>query len=408
MLIVQKYGGTSVGDPEKIKKIAKRIIDTKIAGNQIIVVVSAPGHTTDELLDMAYKVTKKPDARELDMLLSAGERISIALLGMAISSYGEPVVSLTGSQAGIITDCTHTKAKIIEIKGDRIKRAIDEGKIVIVAGFQGVSTNNDVTTLGRGGSDLSAVALAANLGAASCEIYTDVDGVYTADPTKISDARLLKKISYEEMLEMAACGANIMQTRAVEYARSKNVILHIRSSFKEMTGTVVDEKGDEMENAIISGVTYDSSEAKITILGVPDMPGIAASVFGSLADNEINVDMILQNVSQDGQTDISFTLPKSDLATAKEIMKQVTEKINARGYTCDEAVAKISLIGAGMKTHPGVAAKMFRVLAENNVNIQMIGTSTIKISCVVAVEQGEKAVRSLHNAFELAEEPVVA
>lgn len=408
MLIVQKYGGTSVAKSELILKAAERIVKTKKQGHDVVAVVSAPGHMTDQLISMAGEISDKPCAREMDMLLSAGERISIALLCIAISDMGEPAVSFTGSQAGIITNGEHTKAKIVDIKGHRIKDALSQGKIAIVAGFQGVSTNNDITTLGRGGSDLTAVALAAALKADMCEIYTDVDGIFTANPSFVQTARKIGKISYEEMLEMTACGSQVMQTRAVEYARRNNIILHVRCSFNDNEGTIVDEKGDMMENAILSGVAYDISEAKITILQVPDRPGIAAIVFGALADSDINVDMILQNMSQEGHTDISFTLPKDDLVVAKEVISGVSEEIAAKGFTCDEAVAKISLVGAGMKTHPGVAAKMFKALADEGVNIQMISTSTIKISCVVAVDQGEKATRILHKTFDLDSESVTA
>lgn len=408
MLIVQKYGGTSVAESELIKKAARRIVNTKLEGNSVVAVVSAPGHMTDQLISMANEISDHPCAREMDMLLSAGERMSIALLCMAISDIGEPAVSFTGSQAGIITNGDHTRAKIIDIRGDRIREALKKKHIAIVAGFQGVSTDNDITTLGRGGSDLTAVALAAALGADVCEIYTDVDGVYTSNPTVVPNAKKIGTISYEEMLEMAACGSEVMQTRAVEYARRNNITLHVRSSFNNNIGTIINEKGDSMENAIISGVAYDVGEAKITILQVPDRPGIAATVFGALADSDINVDMILQNVSKEGHTDISFTLPKDDLKVAKQVIASVCEDISARGFTCDEAVAKISLIGAGMKTHPGVAAKMFKALSAEGINIQMISTSTIKISCVVAVEQGEAATRILHKTFDLDSESVTA
>lgn len=408
MLIVQKYGGTSVAEPELIKKAARRIVDRKNTGNSVVVVVSAPGHTTDQLISMAHDISDKPCAREMDMLLSAGERMSIALLCMAISDIGEPAVSFTGSQAGIITNGDHTKAKIVEIKGERIKEALAKEQIAIVAGFQGVSTDNDITTLGRGGSDLTAVALAAALGADVCEIYTDVEGIYTANPSIVPNSQKIGTISYEEMLEMAACGSQVMQARAVEYARRNNIVLHVRSSFNNNQGTIVNEKGESMENAIISSVAYDVSEAKITIIQVPDRPGIAATVFGALADADINVDMILQNVSKEGHTDISFTLPKDDLSVARDVIASVCEEIAARGFTCDEAVAKISLIGAGMKTHPGVAAKMFKALSAEKINIQMISTSTIKISCVVAVEQGELAATVLHRTFDLDSESVTA
>lgn len=404
MLIVQKYGGTSVADAECIKDVASRVVAHRERGDQVVVVVSARGDTTDELLKMAYEIAPSPPERELDMLLSAGERVSMALLGMAIMEQGLPAMSFTGSQAGIITDGSHTRAKIREVRAHRIKDALADGRVAIVAGFQGVSWDNrDVTTLGRGGSDTSAVALAAALGADACEIYTDVDGVYTADPRICPDARRLDAVSYDEMLEMAATGARVLQLRSVEYARNHGVNLRVCSSFGDAPGTLITEE-ERMERAIISGVTHDVEEAKITLLGVPDRPGIAATVFGALADSHINVDMILQNVSEAGHTDISFTLPSEDLSRGKQVIEQVVAEVGARGFSADETVAKVSLVGAGMRTHPGVAAKMFRVLAEHGINIEMISTSSIKISCVVSAAKAEEAVRALHSAFSLSEE----
>lgn len=401
MLVVQKYGGTSVADSKKIKNIAGKIVDAKRQGNQVLVVVSAPGETTDNLLTLANQISDNPNARELDMLLSAGERISMSLLSMAIYDLGEPAISFTGSQAGIITDGVHTKAKIVSIKCDRILDELELGKIVIVAGFQGVSQDNNVTTLGRGGSDLTAVALAAKLKADICEIYTDVNGVYTANPGIVPEALMMKQISYEEMLEMAACGSKVLQARSVELAREYGVVLHIRSSFIDLPGTIVSREEKMLESAIVSGISFDPEEAKITISGVPDKPGIAAIVFGALAEKEINVDMIIQNVSKQYHADISFTLPQTDLPEAKAVIDKLVEQLGAEGYTCDEKIAKVSIIGAGMKTHPGVAAKMFKVLADNKINILMISTSSIKVSCVVAIKEGERSVKALHKAFDL-------
>ncbi len=400
-IIVQKYGGSSVADIERIKDVAKRIVKTKNQGNSVVVVVSALGDTTDNLLEMAYKMTSLPPERELDMLLATGEQVSVALLSMAIHSLGHEAISFTGQQVGIVTDAVHTKAKILDIHSERILSAIEEGKIVIVAGFQGVTGDNDITTLGRGGSDTTAVALAAKLKADICEIYTDVDGVYTADPHIAPSASKIAEISFDEMLEMAATGAKVLQARSVEFGRNHGVAIHVRSSFSDEPGTLIEEAGKIMEKAIISGVTHDVDEAKITILGVPDRPGIAAKVFRTLADANVNVDMIIQNVSEKGCADISFTVVKDDLDRAKDVVDKITVELKARGSTCDEGIAKISLIGAGMKTHPGVAADMFSVLAENNINIEMISTSSIKISCVISEKDVESAVKALHEKFGL-------
>jgi aspartate kinase len=400
-LVVQKYGGTSVADPERIKAVADHIVATRRAGNDVVVVVSAMGKTTDDLEELAHQVSTAPAAREMDMLLTSGERISIALLCMAILDKGEHAVSYTGSQAGIVTDTTHRKAKIVDVRADRLREALDQGAVAVVAGFQGVSTAFDVTTLGRGGSDTTAVALAAALGAESCEIYTDVTGVFTADPRLVPNARRLERLSYEEMLDMAATGSRVLALRSVEFARNHGVRVHVRSSFTWEPGTWVVEEDETMEQAIISGVTHDTSEAKITLGHVPDRPGVAARVFRALADEAINVDMIVQNVSTEGHTDISFTLPKEDLARAKKVMEQLVDDVGASGFTPDEGIGRVSLVGAGMKTHPGVAATMFEVLAAEGVNIEMISTSSIRISCVVQETDVEKAVRSLHDAFEL-------
>ena len=406
-IVVQKYGGTSVGTAERIRDVAKRVAATAESGNKVVVVVSAMGDTTDELMELAQSISPIPPARELDMLLSAGERISMALLSMALIESGHAAISLTGSQAGIVTDTTHTKARIVEVRARRITEALDAGKIVIVAGFQGVSTSFDVTTLGRGGSDTTAVAIAAALGAEVCEIYTDVDGVYTADPRLVPEARKLHVVTFEEMLEMAASGARVLQLRSVEYARNYGVMIHCRSSFSDEQGTFVKGEDERMEKALISGVTHDTSEAMIRIIRVPDKPGIAARIFGDLAAEQINVDMIVQNTSEDGSTtDVSFTMPKDDLARSEAVIERITKQIGAQGYSADSDIAKISLIGAGMKSHPGVAAQMFKALADEGINIEIISTSSIRISCVVRASDVERAVRTIHTSFDLAESAV--
>ena len=399
-LVVQKFGGTSVADPDRIRAVADHIARTRRQGADVVVVVSAMGKSTDELVRLAHEVSQSPSARELDMLLTAGERISMSLLCMALIDMGVPSVSFTGSQAGILTDTTHGKAKILEVRAHRLTEALAGGNVVVVAGFQGVSTAFDVTTLGRGGSDTTAVALAAALGADACEIYTDVAGVYTADPRVVPDAKRLAVVSYEEMLDMAATGGKVLALRSVEFARNHGVAVHVRSSFTWEPGTWVREEKD-MEQAIISGVTHDASEAKVTIVGVPDRPGIAARVFRALADEAVNVDMIVQNTSIGGTTDISFTLPKDDLAKATKVIEGVVPEIGATSFDQDSKIARVSLIGAGMKTHPGVAATMFEVLAREGVNIEMISTSSIRISCVVQEADVVKAVRALHEAFDL-------
>jgi aspartate kinase len=400
-LLVQKFGGTSVADPDRIKAVADRIVRSRREGNDVVVVVSAMGKTTDDLERLAHEVSSDPTAREMDMLLTSGERISIALLCMAIIDQGEAAQSFTGSQAGIVTDTAHRKAKILEIKADRIREALATGNVCVVAGFQGMSTERNITTLGRGGSDTTAVALAAALDADVCEIYTDVTGVYTADPRIVPDARRLDRVSYDEMLEMAATGGRVLALRSVEFARNYNVPVHVRSSFSYETGTWVTDEENTMEDPIISGVTHDVSEAKVTIFRVPDRPGVAAKLFRPLADANLVVDMIEQNVSTDGSTDISFTVPKSDLTRTMEVVDKVVVAIEAGGATADENIGRVSVVGAGMKTNPGVAAQMFETLAAEGVNIEMISTSTIRISCVVAQDDVERAVRSLHAAFEL-------
>jgi len=399
-LIVQKYGGTSVASATRIKEVADHIVRTFKSGNQIVVVVSAMGDTTDELLKLASEVSQVRPAREMDMLLTAGERISMALLCMALAERGIDAVSFTGSQAGIITDTTHQKAKILEIKGDRIKEALSNGKIPVVAGFQGVSTQNNVTTLGRGGSDTTAVALAASLGAELCEIYTDVSGVFSADPRVVPSAKKLRKLSYEEMLEIAATGGRVLALRSVEFARNYDVTLHVRSSFTWEPGTIISKEDDFMEQPIVSAITHDATEAKVTVLSLPDKPGIAAKLFRALADQAISVDMIVQNTSIDGLTDISFTVTRSDLEATLKITNEVTPVLGAKGVISDDKIARVSLIGAGMKTQPGISAKMFETLAEQRINIEMISTSTIRISCVIKEEEIEKAVNALHVAFE--------
>lgn len=402
-VIVQKYGGTSVGTPERIRSVAQRIVAAKERGNSLIAVVSAMGDVTDELMDLAAQISPEPPEREMDMLLATGEQVSIALLAMAIHALGHEAISFTGPQVGIVTDHGHTKARILEVRADRVRDALAQGRIVIVAGFQGMTADGHITTLGRGGSDTTAVAVAAGVGADVCEIYTDVDGVYTADPRVVPDARKIDSISYEEMLELAAAGAGVLNLRSVEFARNHGVVVHCRSSFTGAQGTIVREVDGSMEQAIISGVAHDLSEAKITVRDVPDRPGVAATVFTRMAEANVNVDMIIQNVSEAGTTDISFTTPKTDLARARRTADAVVAELGAREWLVDESIAKVSLIGAGMKTHPGVAAQMFRALSEAGVNIDLISTSTIRITCVVDARQAEAAVRALHASFGLEE-----
>jgi aspartate kinase len=402
-LVVQKYGGTSVGTTERIMAVARRLISAKERGDRVVAVVSAMGDVTDELVAKALAISAEPPEREMDMLLATGEQVTIALLAMAIHAQGHEAISFTGAQAGIVSDATHTRARIQEVRADRVTEALDRGLIAIVAGFQALTPEGDITTLGRGGSDTTAMAVAAGLGADVCEIYTDVDGVYTADPRIEPRARKIEMISYEEMLEMAATGARVLQLRSVEFARNHGVVIHVRSSFSDRPGTIVREADGSMEQAIISGVTHDISEAKVTVRDVPDRPGVAAEVFGRLAADNVNVDMIIQNVSEEGTTDISFTTPKEDLVRAKRAVAEVTAALGARGFSVDESVAKVSLVGAGMKTHPGVAALMFRSLADAGVNLDMISTSSIRISCVIDAAQVETAVRALHAAFGLAD-----
>ena len=401
-VIVQKYGGTSVATTERIQAVAERILRAKERGDDVVAVVSAMGDTTDELLAMATAITPAPEPRELDMLLTAGERIAMSLLAIALNARGCRAASYTGSQAGIITDTQHGQAKIVDVRPGRILEALAEGKVVIVAGFQGVSTSQDVTTLGRGGSDTTGVALAAALGADVCEIYTDVEGVFTADPRIEPRARKLDRISYEEMLELAASGAKVLQVRSVEYARRNGVRIHVRSSFSDEPGTWVEDIPEEdVEQALISGVALDTDEAKVTLEEVPDRPGIAAAIFKAVAGEGVNVDMIVQNVSHAGRTDVSFTVPRADLARLEAALDRIVEEIGAPRYATDDGIAKVSLVGAGMKSHPGVAAEMFDALAAEGINIEMISTSSIRISCVIRKEDAERAVRAIHARFGL-------
>ena len=400
-LIVQKYGGTSVADPDRMRAVAEHVAFTKSHGHDVVVVVSAMGKTTDTLIKLANDVSGTQPGREMDMLLTTGERISMALLCMALADVGIDAMSFTGSQVGIITDTAHGKAKILEVRGDRVRAAIADGQVCVVAGFQGVSTDKEITTLGRGGSDTTAVALAAALEADSCEIYTDVTGVFSADPRIVPQARKLAHVNFDEMLEMAGAGSKVLALRSVEFARNHNVPLHVRSSFTWEPGTWVTSQERKMEDPIISGVVTDVTEAKVTVIAVPDRPGVSATLFEPLAAANVNVDMIVQNTGHDGTTDISFTMPKSDMATAKEIVARVAAEIGATGVDHDSGIAKISLVGAGMKTSPGIAAKMFRTLADEGVNIEMISTSTIRISVVTAAADLERASRALHTAFGL-------
>jgi aspartate kinase len=398
-LVVQKFGGTSLADAARIKAVADRVESTRREGHDVVVVVSAMGETTDQLVSLAAEVSEDPSPREMDMLLSAGERISMALLSISLNSRGIPAVSYTGSQAGILTDSSHGSAKILDIKGTRVRDSLAQGRVVIVAGFQGVDPESkEITTLGRGGSDATAVALAAALGADSVEIYTDVDGVFTADPRLVPDARKLDEVPFDEMLELSAGGAGVLMSRAVEFGRRFDVPIHVRSSFHDAEGTWVRES--PMEQAIISGIAHDRSEAKVTVNGVSDRPGVAAALFGSLAAAGVNIDMIVQNVSHDGSTDISFTVPRANLVDAERISKQVAGEIDAESVDVDAEIAKVSLVGAGMKSHPGVAAKVFETLASAGINIEMISTSTIRISCVVRADEVEAAVQALHAAFD--------
>jgi len=406
-IIVQKFGGTSVADAERIQAVARRVVESAAGGYQVVVVVSAMGRATDQLVQMAHQIMPAPSEREMDMLLATGEQVSIALLSMAIQALGREAKSFTGYQVGILTDTAYGKARIQRIETGKIERALGEGQIVVVAGFQGVTADDDITTLGRGGSDTTAVALAAALKAEVCEIYTDVDGVYTADPNLVPDARLLDRVSYEEMLELASSGTKVLQSRSVEFAAKYGVPVHVRSSFRPDPGTLVTREDARMEDVIVRGVAYDRNEAKVSVLSVPDRPGIAAQLFGAVAQENIVVDMIVQNISQDGTTDISFTVPRTDRAKAVTVVKRQADRIGARGVKHDDRIAKVSIVGVGMRSHSGVAAKMFSVLAKEGVNIMMISTSEIKLSCVIEDKYAELAVRALHEAFGLGKEAVI-
>ena len=398
-----KFGGTSVADIDRLNNVARRLIERARAGDDVVAVVSAMGKVTDDLIDLAYSANPKPSRREMDMLLSTGEQVSIALLAMAIENQGYEAVSFTGSQVGIITDSVYSKAKIVRIDAACVLEALIKKKIVIVAGFQGRTVDGQITTLGRGGSDTTAVALAAGIKADACEIYSDVDGVYSADPRMVASAHKIDRISYEEMLEMAASGAGVLTMRAVEFARNFDVVIHSRSSFapEGTEGTIVRGGDPNMEDAVVSAVTHDTSEAKITILGVPDQPGVAAKVFQTMGDNNVNVDMIIQNVSDAGLTDISFTVPEADIDSVSSALELCLKDIGARTWNIDRDIAKVSIVGAGMKSHPGITAKMFSTLAADGINIDLISTSPIRVSVVIAADQTATAVQALHTAFGL-------
>ncbi len=400
-IIVQKYGGTSVADIARIENVAKRVVETRNAGYDVVVIVSALGHTTDELMDLALKITTNPPDRELDMLLSTGEQVSCALLAMAIHKLGIDAISFTGAQVGIITDDSFTKARIIDVNAKRIIKELKNGKITIVAGFQGMNVNNDITTLGRGGSNLTAVALAKVVNAKMCEMYTDVEGVFTADPRIVKNAKKIEKISYEEMFELASLGTQVLQPRSIEFAMKFGVPIHVRSSFSDKGGTIISREVKTMEHIVVSGVAINKDEAKVTICDVPDKPGIAAKIFKDIARNNINVDMIIQNVSRTGATDVSFTVMGGELNKTIKCAKEVASKVGAGDVTVDKDIAKVSIVGIGMRSHSGVAADMFEALAKKGINIEMISTSEIKISCVVKKSLGEAAVRAIHDKFKL-------
>ncbi|MDD4981956.1 MAG: aspartate kinase [Candidatus Omnitrophica bacterium] len=400
-LIIQKFGGSSVANVKRVQNVARRVVRYKKKGFNLVVVVSALGDTTDELIELANQININPSEREMDMLLSTGEQISVALLAMAIHKLGVEAISFTGAQVGIITDAAHTRARIIKINTDKIQEALNKGKVVIVAGFQGVNLNQDITTLGRGGSDLTAVALAKELKADECEIYTDVKGIYTTDPRVEPLAKKIKAITYDEMLEMASLGAQVMQARSIEVAKKFNVPIHVRSSFKQDSGTMIIKEVKKMEEVVVSAITLNKGEAKITVCNVPDRPGIAAKIFNELADNEVSVDMIVQNVSHLRQTDISFTVSKNDAQKAIKTINRAKVAVGVKDVLEDSDIARISIVGVGMKSHPGVAGKMFEVLARNKINIEMISTSDISISCIVQKKFAEMAVRALHSKFGL-------
>jgi aspartate kinase len=404
-LIVQKFGGSSVANVERIQNVARRVVKAKRAGNKIVVVVSALGDTTDDLITLANQISKNPSTREMDMLLSTGEQVSVALLAIAINELGEKAISFTGPQVGIVTDQFHTKARILDIDGDCITRALKAGNIVVVAGFQGMTPNGEITTLGRGGSDLTAVALAKALGAKHCEIYTDVDGIYTADPRIVPDARKIDVISYDEILELAALGAKVMHSRSVEVGKKFDVPIYVLHSQREVPGTLITKETKQMEEILVSGVALADDEAKVTIFQVPDVPGVAAKIFAKLAKANINIDMIIQNKTKTNATDLSFTVFKNELSRALPRVREVVQEVGAKDMTCDENVAKVSVVGVGMKAHSGIASRMFSALAKKKINIQMISTSEIKISCVVDGNKGKEALRAVHDEFELGKGP---
>lgn len=400
-LIVQKFGGSSVANADRIKRVAARIAKNHKAGNKVVVVVSAMGDMTDDLITLAEQITKNPNDREMDMLLSTGEQVSVALLALAIHELGVKAMSFTGPQVGILTDKFHTKARILDVNGDCIKKALKEGNVVIVAGFQGKTATGEITTLGRGGSDLTAVALAHALKAEYCEIYTDVDGVYTADPRVVEDARKIEQISYDECLELASLGAKVMHSRSVEVGKKFNVPIYVRNSAHEGEGTLITKETKNMEDILVSGVALAEDEAKITLFQVPDKPGVAAEIFASLAKANINVDMIIQNKTQTNSTDISFTVFKNELSKALPAVKKLAKEMEVKDMTCDENIAKVSIVGVGMKSHSGIAARMFAALARKKINIQMISTSEIKVSCIIDAKSGKDALKEIHNEFKL-------
>ncbi len=399
--VVMKFGGTSVKDAERVKRAAQRVVETRRKGNRVVVVVSAPGDMTDDLIEKANAITSEPDGRELDMLLATGEQVSIALLCMAIKNLGADAISLTGPQAGIQADHVHTKARITSIRPTKLIKELKSGKIAVVAGFQGLNPQADITTLGRGGSDLTAVALAAALKSDVCEIYTDVLGVYTTDPRIVSDAQKIPEISYDEMLELAGSGSQVMQARSIEVAKKFGVDIHVRSSLENKTGTMITKSRPSMEAPVVSGIAFDGNEAKLSITAVPDQPGVAAKIFGALAEDSINVDMIIQSSAEDGMNDISFTVTRPDLKRALVILESVKKRLGSGVIVSDDSVAKVSIVGVGMRSHPGVAAKMFSTFADNNINIEMISTSEIKVACVIRQADGPRAVKLLHKAFGL-------
>jgi aspartate kinase len=400
-LIVQKYGGSSVADASKMLEVARRIAKTSKKGDQVVVVVSAPGDTTDDLISMAHKITDSPDEREMDVLLATGEQQSIALLALAIQACGCDAISFTGPQVGIVTDNVHTKARIVKVGDSTIRKALSQGKVVVVAGFQGMNKDNEITTLGRGGSDLTAVAIAAALKADVCEFYKDVDGVFTANPHIVKDAKKLTMVSYEEMLEMASAGAQVLNARSVEFAKNFGIKIHVRPTFNEKEGTIVMQETKAMEKVVISGVTYNKSEAKVTVRGVPDRPGVASILFSKLGAAGVNVDMIIQNIGEKGHSDVSFTVERSELKKTMKVVNEASKTLKPAGVISDERIAKVSVVGVGMRSHSGVAAKMFKALAEEEVNIQMISTSEIRISVVIDEKDVAKAVSAIHKKFNL-------